>query len=483
MARGMSSKHSRKIYKTFRFRLTVSFSLAFIVLSLLLFAFGYFLLSSSLQANDRTAITLKLKEYLDEYHNGSIEALKRAIQIDSGSGSLRYFMVRLADSQNKTIVLQQPAEAQGVNYDFLQLERITPNIQTWIQLKANGEDDVLDIASAQLPDSTIVQVGKGPEEREDLLNHFQNNFLEELFVAVLLSIAAGAVLSRQALRPLERFTKALGPIIDTGQVKARVPVLRSGDEFEELGVRFNQAFEKIDTLIEGIRASTDNVAHDLRTPMTRLRAVAENALQWDPSPEAYREALSDCLEESEQVLRMLNMLMDISEVETGSVQLRIATVNINDLTTQITDLYRGVAEDRNISLISTCAPGLIVQGDQQRLLQMLANLVDNAIKYTPVGGRVEIKASADENSAMVTICDSGTGIPPEDVNKIWDRSFRGDKSRAQRGLGLGLSLVKAVVVAHGGAIDVTSILGQGTQFSIHLPFIHVDQSRYVKNLS
>src|SRR3979411_2919666 len=144
VARGMSSKHSRKIYKTFRFRLTVSFSLAFLVLSLVLFAFGYFLLSSSLQANDRTAITLKLKEYLDEYHNGSIQALKRAIQIDSGSGSLRYFMVRLADSQNKTIVLQQPAEA--VNYDFPQLERITPNIQTWIQLKANGEDDVLDIA-------------------------------------------------------------------------------------------------------------------------------------------------------------------------------------------------------------------------------------------------------------------------------------------------------------------------------------------------
>jgi methyl-accepting chemotaxis protein len=303
----MSSKHSRKIYKTFRFRLTIAFSLAFIVLSLLLFAFAYFLLSSSLQANDRTAVTLKLKVYSDEYRTGSIDGLKRKIQLDSGSRSLRYFMVRLADSKNKTIVLQQPAE--GVNYDFHRLERIAPRNESWIQLKANGEDDVLDIVSAQLSDSNLIQVGKGPEEREELLNHFLNNFLEELLVAVLLSIAAGVVLSRQALRPLERFTKALGPIIDTGQVKARVPVLRSGDEFEELGVRFNQAFEKIGTLIEGIRASMDNVAHDLRTPMTRLRAVAENALQWDSSREVYREALSDCLEESEQVLRMLNMLM------------------------------------------------------------------------------------------------------------------------------------------------------------------------------
>lgn len=481
MARGMSSKRSRKIYKTFRFRLTISFSLAFIFLSLILFAFAYFLLSSSLQDNDRTSVTLKLKEYSDEYQSGSIDGLRRKIKIDSGSGSLKYFMVRLADSQNKTILLQQPAE--NVNYDFLQLERIVPKNESWIALQANGEDDVLDIVSARLPDSNLIQVGKGPEQREELLNHFQANFLEELFVAVLLSIAAGAVLSRQALRPLQRFTKALGPIIDTGQVKARVPVLRSGDEFEELGVRFNQAFEKIDTLIQGIRASMDNVAHDLRTPMTRLRAVAENAMQWDPSPEAYREALSDCLEESEQVLRMLNMLMDISEVETGSVQLRIAAVNINDLSTQIIDLYRGVAEDRNISLTSNCPPFIIVQGDQQRLLQMLANLVDNAIKYTPVGGRVEINASAIDNSMLLTVCDSGTGIPAEDINKIWDRSFRGDKSRTQRGLGLGLSLVKAVVTAHGGTINVASILGQGTQFSIHLPFIPIDQSGYAKNLS
>ena len=114
---------------------------------------------------------------------------------------------------------------------------------------------------------------------------------------------------------------------------------------------------------------------------------------------------------------------------------------------------------------------------------MLANLVDNAIKYTPVGGRVEVNASANHSSVLLTVSDSGRGIPPEDVHKIWDRSFRGDKSRTQRGLGLGLSLVKAVVMAHGGTIDVASVQGQGTKFSIHLPFIPIDQSRYAKNLS
>ena len=136
MARGMSSK-LRKIYKTFRFRLTVSFSLAFIVLSLLLFAFAYFLLSSSLQANDRTAVTLKLKEYSDEYGSGSIDGLLRKIKTDSGAGSLRYFMVRLADSQNKTILLQQPAE--DVNYDFLQLERMAPKMKVGCNSKPTAK--------------------------------------------------------------------------------------------------------------------------------------------------------------------------------------------------------------------------------------------------------------------------------------------------------------------------------------------------------
>src|ERR1700724_3721112 len=120
VARGMSSKRSRKFYKTFRFRLTISFSLAFIVLSLLLFAFGYFLLSTSLEANDRTAVALKLKEYSDEYRSRSIDGLKRKMQSESASGNLKYFMVRLADSQNKTLLLQQPAE--GVSYDFPRLE-------------------------------------------------------------------------------------------------------------------------------------------------------------------------------------------------------------------------------------------------------------------------------------------------------------------------------------------------------------------------
>src|SRR5258708_2555135 len=135
----------RKIYKTFRFRLAISFSVAFIVLSLILFAIAYFLVSSSLQATDRIAIELKLREYAQEYRIGSIASVKQKVEIDSGSGGLKSFMVRVADPQNKTLLLRQPGE--DASYDFEKLERTTPDSSRWIRLKANGEDDLLEIAS------------------------------------------------------------------------------------------------------------------------------------------------------------------------------------------------------------------------------------------------------------------------------------------------------------------------------------------------
>jgi signal transduction histidine kinase len=444
------------------------FATGFILSSLFLFGFAYFLVSSSLEANDKTAIQLKLKEYADEYQKNAILGVKTKVESEASSGTLRLFMVRLASSGNDTIFLKPPAE--GVNYDFKRLEEINdPEKSAWIHLKAPDEDDTLDIASLRLPDHSVLQIGKGPEDREDILNQFQNTFLIVLFGMVILSLAVGTFLARHALRPVRGLIGILGPIIDTGKIKARIPVRPNGDEFEELAIRFNQALEKIDSLVEGMRASLDNVAHDLRTPMTRLRGVAEMALQSEPGTEIYREALSDCLEESDQVLQMLNMLMDISEVEAGSVRLDLRQVKILDLMNHAHELYRCIAEDKSVEVTIECSEELCVFGDQNRLLQVMANLLDNAIKYTPAGGEVELGAKRQGNEIVIQVRDTGIGIAPEDMTRVWDRFYRGDKSRTQRGLGLGLSLVRAVVQAHKGKIEVFKEPGRGSRFVICLP--------------
>jgi signal transduction histidine kinase len=455
-------------YRTFSFRLTVSISATFILSSLIIFGVAYLRISSSLQANDRTVVQLKLREYAEEYEEGNIDGLRRRVGSDASSGAIRSFVIRLAGPENETLFLKRPED--GENYDFNRLEQTVAERNSWIHLKDTDtdKDDVLDIASKRTADYHIVEVGKDPRDREAVLKQFQDIFFAILAVVVALGIAAGTVLAHQALRPVRGLINELGPIIDTGQIKARIPVPKTGDEFEELTIRFNQALGKIDGLIEAMRASLDNVAHDLRTPMTRLRGVAETALQSQSNIESCREALSDCLEESSHVLQMLNTLMDISEVEAGAVRLDNREVNVLELMNHVHELYSYIAEDKHIVVRIECAEELCVMGDRNRLLQVMANLLDNAMKYNRDGGTVELAAARIGNQVVINVTDSGFGIASEDLVNIWDRFYRGDKSRSQRGLGLGLSLVRAVVKAHNGRIEVFSEQGEGTRFVISL---------------
>ena len=321
-------------------------------------------------------------------------------------------------------------------------------------------------------------MGKSTEAREALLARFRAALGLVTLSIVVIALTGGWLVTQSALFPIRRLTQAVRQIIRTGRTDARVPLAGTGDALDELTALFNAMLDKIEGLVAAMRHSLDNVSHDLRTPLTRLRGTAEMALAGPLDVERYRDALADCVEESDRVLVMLNTLMDISEAESGAMQLQREPVALGDVVARATDLYREVADAKGVAMVvrsgtgaqdATSQPDAVVMGDRTRLEQVAANLIDNALKYTPPGGRVEVEIGADDQAAILRVRDTGPGIPAAEMPRIFDRLFRGDTSRTERGLGLGLSLVKAVVEAHGGTVSVESEPGRGAVFTVRLP--------------
>ena len=244
-----------------------------------------------------------------------------------------------------------------------------------------------------------------------------------------------------------------------------------GHEIEQLAITFNSMLDRIHLLVTGMREMTDNIAHDLKSPITRIRGTAEVTLTSGKSTDEYETMAANTIEECDRLLEMINAMLDISEVESGASRLKTKELDITAVIRNACDLFQPIAEDKGIIIVSKVPAECRVYGNIQSLQRLVANLLDNALKYTPSGGTVTVSADGNEDQVVISFNDTGIGISENDLPNIFKRFYRCDQSRSKVGVGLGLSLAKAIAKAHGGDVTATSMPGKGSTFTVMFTYL------------
>lgn len=437
------------------------------------FLLAYGLLQVSLwrgfRDRDRQELDARLLAYWAVWQSAGADGIVDRAAAELRAYGSRPFLFVLESPTGEVLSAVIPGGWEAFDLDDPDLPNLSPG--RYETLRSESKDYALIVTGMTLGDGYRFTAGISTETREALLKLYRRNLPWVLAVLISVGFVVGVLASRRFLSPILRLNEEIDRIIATGELSGRLPSPGTGDQLDGLIGRFNRMLDRIESLIGGMKDTLDAAAHDLRTPLTRIRGGAEMALAPGKGRGAMKEALADTVEQVDQAAALLAALMDIAEAERGLLNLKIRTVDLSEIVREVGELYEFVAEERGINLNITPSSPVPVLGDPVRLRQILGNLVDNAIKYGPDGGRVAVESGNDGSYGFVTVSDQGPGVSAEERERIFERLYRGDRSRGSRGLGLGLSLVKALTEAQNGRITVADAPGGGASFRLEFPYL------------
>ena len=437
-----------RLLRTNAFRLAALYLALFATSVSALLAFIYFSTADFVEKQTEATLDAEITGLQEQYQQRGIDGLKKII-VERSVGERRSDepLYLLADANYQPIVGNLTMWPAG--------QALKPG---WISFPV----EVRHRNGATELHQALAETIELPDEGDHLLvgrdvsnaNLFRTRILETLawasVLTLMLGVLGGLFMTRNMLRRVDAVNRTSERIIH-GDMSQRVPLRGSGDEFDQLATNLNAMLDQIERLMAGMRQVTDNIAHDLRTPLARLRARLEVTLLEKPDAQRYGEALRQTITEADTLLGTFNALLSIAEAEAGSRREALAVVRLDEVARSVSELYEPVADENGLTLVALIDEGLLVRGDRHLLSQAIANLLDNALKYTPAGS-VSLTVRAEGGVARVEVADTGPGVPPGQREAVFDRFVRLEGSRSTPGNGLGLSLVRAVARMHGGSV-------------------------------
>ncbi len=459
-----------RIFYTLAFRLTLWYAGIFVVSSCVAFMLFYLLVSRTIVTHmddELGGIAARFSTILSVQ---GLPGIKRLAALEARAAGEKKVFFRLLYPDGEVFASSYMAYWERIPISKPALERlVTTTEDVYDTVTVAGQVQGIRVLYHLVGPGVVLQTGLAMDAYSGFFNAFGRVFVAAMTLVVLFSVIPGWFMARKALGGVAAVTRTAA-VISGARLSERVPVTGHGTELDQLATTFNGMLDRIETLVKSIREMGDNIAHDLKGPVTRIRGLAEVTLVNGTTLDEYQAMAGSTIEEADRLLSMVNTMLVISRTDSGEGEFCMERVELSELVAEACQLFYPLAEDGGIVLNSTIQATFVVWADRGMLQRCIANLLDNAIKYTPSGGTVTVGVRPGKGR-QVDICveDTGPGIDPENLERVFERFFRADPSRSCRGTGLGLSLARALARGHGGDVTVTSVPGQGSVFTITLP--------------
>lgn len=471
----MSSNQRIKFYRRLDLRLTLLYTCAFLITTFIICAFIYFRIKHSLLKEIDRILFDEGREIAAILSKGNIFIEKELLELKQENASRKFYPInfRVMDKDGNIIFVSEEKAFRylsGVR-EFFRLEKEKKGITETVyrQGKKYPFRSHTFLYTNKNNVIYIVQVIASLKYMVKNLNNFRTNIAQAFPLVLLLGATGGWLLSRRSLRPIGEITRTARRIT-ASSLNKRVTLYHTGDELDELIITINDMISRIEEAFKRIKQFTADASHELRTPLCAMQGEIEVVLSQEREKEEYKKALINCAENTERLVRLLNRLLFLARADAGSI-INPVSLQLNELLSNLLEFFEPLTQQKGITFIFEHAEPVLIKGDKSMLQQLFTNLLDNAIKYTPEGGKITLTLGEEKEMAKVSVTDTGIGIPEADLPHIFKRFYRVDHSRNREagGSGLGLSICHFIVEAHQGRIEVTSEVNQGSTFTVYLP--------------